>query len=138
MPSPDPKGIAEGDALRELYEAHVVPIVSGGGGVPVVDKDGGYEGKEAVIDKDLAAEIVGETVDAEAFIMLTDVKGVAINYGGPEEEWLEEATVEEMKDYMEEGHFAEGSMKPKVEAAIRFLESGGKKRSLPPWKKLPK
>lgn len=127
VPSPDPKDIAEKNAIRELFDSGVVPIISGGGGIPVIKKDGEYVGKEAVIDKDLSAERVGEALSADLLVMLTDVNGAAINYGEPDEEWIGKATVEEMKKYMKEGHFSEGSMKPKVEAGIRFLESGGEK-----------
>ncbi|KXA90235.1 carbamate kinase [candidate division MSBL1 archaeon SCGC-AAA259J03] len=127
VPSPEPQRIAEEDSIRKLYEAHIVPIVAGGGGIPVVEKNGGYEGREAVVDKDLAAERVAQAVDAEIFVIVTDVKGVALNYGEPDEEWLDKATVEEMREYLEEGHFEEGSMKPKVEAAIEFIENGGKR-----------
>lgn len=127
VPSPDPKGLAEEEAIKSLYDSGTVPIVSGGGGIPVVKKDSGYKGREAVIDKDLAAERVAEAVDAEILIILTDVNGAAINYGEPDEEWLKEVKLDEMKRYFEEGHFSEGSMKPKVKSAIRFLESGGER-----------
>lgn len=127
VPSPDPKDIAEKNAVRELFDSGVVPIVSGGGGIPVIKKDGKLVGKEAVIDKDLSAERVGEALNADTLVILTDVNGAAINYGESDEKWIEEATVEEMRDYLEEGHFSEGSMKPKVKAGIRFLESVGEK-----------
>ncbi len=125
VPSPEPKDIVEKDAISELYRVGVVPIVSGGGGIPVVEKGGSYVGKEAVIDKDLAAEKICEVLAADVFVMLTDVRGAALNYGESEEEWIEEATCEEMRGYMDEGHFTEGSMKPKVKASISFLEKTG-------------
>lgn len=127
VPSPKPVDIAEKRAIKKLYEAHIVPIVAGGGGIPVVDKDGRYIGKPAVVDKDFGAEQVAEVLDAELFVILTDVSGVALNYGEEDERWLKEAGLGEMKKYLEEGHFGEGSMKPKVESAIKFLESGGEK-----------
>ncbi len=127
VPSPDPKEIAEEESIKILYEDHIVPIVAGGGGIPVVDKDGKYEGKAAVVDKDLGAEKVAEAVRAEIFVILTDVDGVALNYGEPDEKWLDKVTVEKLREYMEKGHFAEGSMKPKVKAAIEFIENGGER-----------
>lgn len=127
VPSPEPIDIAEKRAIKKLYEAHIVPIVAGGGGIPVLDKDGKYIGKPAVVDKDLGAEQVSEVLDADLFVILTDVYGIALNYGEEDQEWLEEVEVSKLKEYMREGHFGEGSMKPKVKAAIKFLESGGKK-----------
>ncbi|KXA99469.1 carbamate kinase [candidate division MSBL1 archaeon SCGC-AAA833F18] len=125
VPSPEPKDIAEKESIIKLLEAHIVPIVSGGGGIPVIKEKGGLRGVEAVIDKDLAAEKVAEVVDADALVILTDVNGVAINYGQPDEEWLEELTLEEAEKHMRDDQFAEGSMKPKVTAAVRFVKSGG-------------
>ncbi len=127
VPSPKPIDIAEKSAIKKLYEAHIVPIVAGGGGIPVVDKDGRYIGTPAVVDKDFGAEQVAEVLDAELFIILTDVAGVALNYDQPNQKILEKVELEEMKKYLEEGHFGEGSMKPKVESAIEFIESGGER-----------
>lgn len=138
VPSPEPKKIGESEAIKILYESHIVPIVAGGGGVPVLDIGGKYIGKEAVVDKDLAAEIIAEVVDAEILMILTDVDGVAVNYGKPNEKWLKRSTVGEMKKYMDEGQFAEGSMKPKVEAVIRFLENGGDRAIIAHLKKADK
>ncbi|MBS3815493.1 MAG: carbamate kinase [Hadesarchaea archaeon] len=126
VPSPDPEDLAESGPIKELLGTGIVPIVSGGGGIPVVREGDNLKGVEAVIDKDLAAEKVAETVDADSLVILTDVNGVAINYNEPDEEWLDEISVKEAKKYMKEGHFSEGSMKPKVLAGIRFIESGGK------------
>lgn len=127
VPSPDPKDIAEKEAIKQLLEAHVVPIASGGGGIPVIEKDGKLVGVEAVIDKDLAGEKLAEAVDADVLMILTDVDGVAINYGKPGERWLRRVTIEEAKRYLREGQFAAGSMEPKVRAAVRFMEWGGKR-----------
>jgi len=127
VPSPDPKDIAEKEAIRAMMGAHVVPVVSGGGGIPVVEENGKLKGVEAVIDKDLAGERVAEAVDADVLLILTDVNGAAINYRKPDEKWLRKITVAEAKKYLEEGQFAKGSMGPKMFAAIRFIEWGGKR-----------
>jgi carbamate kinase len=126
VPSPDPRDIAEKEAIRAMIDAHVVPIVSGGGGIPVVEENGKLKGVEAVIDKDLAGERVAEAVDADVLLILTDVNGAAINYKKPDEKWLRKITVTEAKKYLQEGQFAKGSMGPKMLAAIRFIEWGGK------------
>ena len=127
VPSPDPRDIAEKEAIRAMIDAHVVPIVSGGGGIPVVEENGKLRGVEAVIDKDLAGERVAEAVDADVLLILTDVNGAAINYRKPDEKWLRKITVAEAKKYLQEGQFAKGSMGPKMLAAIRFIEWGGKR-----------
>jgi carbamate kinase len=127
VPSPDPKDIAEKEAIRAMIDAHVVPIVSGGGGIPVIEENDKLKGVEAVIDKDLAGERVAEAVDADVFLILTDVSGAAINYRKPDEKWLRKITVAEAKKYLREGQFARGSMEPKMLAAIRFIEWGGKR-----------
>jgi len=127
VPSPDPKNIAEKVAIRAMIDAHVVPIVSGGGGIPVIEENSKLKGVEAVIDKDLAGERVAEAVDADVFLILTDISGAAINYRKPDEKWLRKITVAEAKKYLQEGQFAKGSMEPKMLAAIRFIEWGGKR-----------
>jgi carbamate kinase len=127
VPSPDPKDIAEKSAIKAMIEDHIVPIVSGGGGIPVVREGAKLKGVEAVIDKDLASERVAEAVDADVLLILTDVNGAAVNFKKPDEKWLRKITVAEAKKYMEEGQFAKGSMGPKMLAAIRFIEWGGKR-----------
>ncbi|WP_461865998.1 carbamate kinase [Thermococcus sp.] len=127
VPSPDPKGHVEAPVIRELVEKGFIVIASGGGGVPVVEEDGQLKGVEAVIDKDLAGERLAEEIKADIFMILTDVNGAAINFGKPDERWLEEVSVEELRKYYEEGHFKKGSMGPKVLAAIRFVEWGGER-----------
>lgn len=127
VPSPDPKDIAEKEAIRAMIDAHVVPIVSGGGGIPVIEENGKLKGVEAVIDKDLAGERVAEAVDADVLLILTNINGAAINYKKPGEKWLQKITVVEAKKYLQEGQFAKGSMEPKMLAAIRFIEWGGKR-----------
>lgn len=128
VPSPQPLEIVEKDAIVALFEKRAIVIAVGGGGVPVIAKeDGSFEGVEAVVDKDLGAQILARDLKVEILLMLTDVARVCLNYGRPEQVGLDEMTVAEAKQYLREGHFAEGSMAPKVEAAIRFLEAGGKK-----------
>ncbi|NJE85309.1 carbamate kinase [Thermococcus sp. CX2] len=127
VPSPDPIGHVEAPVIQDLVEKGFIVIASGGGGVPVIEKDGMLKGVEAVIDKDLAGEKLAEEVNADIFMILTDVNGAAINYGKPDERWLEKVTVEELKRYYDEGHFKKGSMGPKVLAAIRFVEWGGER-----------
>jgi len=127
VPSPDPKEIVEKTAINSMVEAHIVPIVCGGGGIPVIEKDGKYKGVEAVIDKDLAGERVAEAIDANVLLILTDVNGAAVNYKKPDERWLRKISVAEAKKYLAEGQFAKGSMGPKMTAAIRFIEYGGKR-----------
>lgn len=127
VPSPDPKAIVERDAIRILVENRAIVIASGGGGIPVIEEDGALKGVEAVIDKDLAGERLAEDVKADVFLILTDVDRVKLNYGKPDERPIERMTVEEAKRYMAEGHFAKGSMEPKVRAAVRFVEAGGER-----------
>lgn len=128
VPSPDPIGIVEWEPIKRMADEGAVVIAAGGGGVPVVRReDGGLEGVEAVIDKDLAGEKLAEVVGAEIFLNLTDVEKVKLNYGKPDERDIDRMTVAEAKRYLEEGHFLPGSMEPKIVACIRFLESGGER-----------
>lgn len=126
VPSPDPKGIVEEDSIKLLLESGVVVIASGGGGVPVVKRGGKLIGVEAVIDKDLAGERLATTVQADIFLILTDVDGVALNYNTSKEQFLGHMTSSEARQYLAEEHFAAGSMGPKVLAGIRFVENRGK------------
>lgn len=128
VPSPDPIKIVEAEVIRKMVDSGIVVIASGGGGIPVVMReDGSYEGVEAVIDKDLAGERLAEVVEPQIFLILTDVEKVKLNYGMPNEKEIDSMSLEEAMKYMEEGHFAPGSMRPKVQACIRFLKYGGKK-----------
>ena len=126
VPSPDPKYIAEYNAIKVLAENGFIVIASGGGGIPVVEEDGEMRGVEAVIDKDLAGERLATFLRADKFVILTDIDGVYINFGKPDQRRLTKVKADELKKYLMEGHFAAGSMKPKVEAVIRFVEGGGK------------
>ncbi|MFP3304155.1 MAG: carbamate kinase [Nitrososphaeria archaeon] len=130
VPSPDPKLIAERYAIKTLVDAGFVVVASGGGGIPVIEKDGVAYGVEAVIDKDLAGQRLATLVGASKFIIATDVDGAYLNYGTPNQKKLEKVSVEEMKRYYAEGHFKEGSMGPKVLAAIRFVEAGGESSTI--------
>lgn len=125
--SPQPVEIVEKDAIRTLFESGAIVIAGGGGGVPVIRSDGGLEGVVAVIDKDLAAQIFASDINAEVLLMLTDVEKVSLNYGKPDQTDLAEMTVGEAKQYLQEGHFGLGSMAPKVEAAVKFIEAGGER-----------
>jgi len=128
VPSPDPKSIVESDIINKMLDDNVVVIASGGGGMPVIEKEGwGLDGLEAVIDKDLASERLAEAIKADILIILTNVEKVYLNYGKKDEKSLDKVKLEDIKKYKEQGHFPEGSMGPKILAAIRFLESGGKK-----------
>ncbi|MDD5219794.1 MAG: carbamate kinase [Candidatus Bipolaricaulis sp.] len=127
VPSPDPVEIFEKVAIRQLVDARTIVIASGGGGIPVVRENGGLKGVDAVIDKDLAGERLAADVKASILMILTDVAQVKLHYRTPQEKSLARMTVAEAKTYAAEGHFAKGSMEPKVRAAIRFIESGGEK-----------
>lgn len=128
VPSPQPKDIVEKDTIKTLFESGAIVIAVGGGGVPViVRKDGNLEGVVAVIDKDLGAQIFASDIGAEVLLMLTDVEKVSLNYGKPNQTGLDDMTISEARRYLHEGHFAPGSMAPKVEAAVKFLEAGGRK-----------
>lgn len=128
VPSPKPKKIVERDTIRMLFERDAIVIAAGGGGVPVIVGDGGsLKGVVAVVDKDLTAQIFASDVGAEVLLMLTDVEKVSLNYGKPGQIDLDEMTTREAQQYLREGHFAPGSMGPKVEAAVKFVEAGGEK-----------
>jgi carbamate kinase len=124
--SPEPVEILDGGAARTLVDAGYVVVAAGGGGVPVVRDDGGLRGVEAVIDKDLGAALLAVTVDADVLVIATDVAHAVLRYGKPDAEPLGRLKVSEMRAHLAEGHFASGSMGPKVEAACRFVERGGR------------
>jgi carbamate kinase len=126
--SPMPAEIVELETVETLLERGIITITVGGGGIPVVDPgDGNYRGIAAVIDKDYASSLLAQKIKADLFVISTAVEKVAINFGKPEQKWLDKMTVAEAKAYLAEGtHFAKGSMAPKIQAIIWFLENGGK------------
>jgi carbamate kinase len=126
--SPQPKEIVELDSIKALIEAGVVVIAVGGGGIPVIDPGtGDYEGVAAVIDKDFASSLLARNIGADLFLISTAVEKVALNFGKPDQVWLDRITLSEAKKYLNDGmHFAKGSMAPKIQAIIWFLEAGGK------------
>lgn len=126
--SPQPVRIVEIDVIRQLIDAGVVVICVGGGGIPVVPDEKGYlSGVAAVIDKDVASALLALEIDADVLLISTAVEKVALNFGKPNEEWIDHMTLAEVKQYLDEGgHFAEGSMAPKMRAVVKFLEGGGK------------
>lgn len=132
VPSPVPIRWVEGEGLRRLlprgWGAHLVPVVTGGGGVPVIERSkGSYEGVEAVIDKDRTAALVATTLAADTLVILTDVPAAAIGFRKPWVKWLGEVRATEMEAYLRKGEFGEGSMGPKVEASLGFLRAGGQR-----------
>lgn len=128
--SPIPKEIVEIEAIKQLWPTSIV-ISCGGGGIPVVKhEDGSLEGVAAVIDKDFAAELLAEEVDADVLMILTEVEKVAVNFNKPDQRDLDELTIEEANKHIADGQFAPGSMLPKVEAAMKFVQSGNDKRAI--------
>jgi carbamate kinase len=126
--SPLPKEVVELETVQTLLKAGVVVITVGGGGIPVIDVgDGEYRGTAAVIDKDFASSLLAREIHADLFLISTAVEKVAINFNKPNQKWLEKMTLNEAKQYLAEGiHFAKGSMAPKIQAIIWYLEAGGK------------
>jgi len=127
VPSPDPKIIAERSAIRTLVDAGFVVVSTGGGGIPIIEEGTRAKGVEAVIDKDLGGQRLATLIGAQIFVILTDVDGAYVNWGKPNQELIKEVTTGKLQNYMNEGQFKEGSMAPKVLAAIRFVESGGER-----------
>ena len=127
VPSPMPQRIIELEAVNSLIERGFVVIAVGGGGIPVIEENGELRGVEAVIDKDVASALLALGINADLFLISTPIEKVALNFGKPNQEWLGRLTLEEAKQYQEEAHFLPGSMGPKIQAIIHFLEKGGKK-----------
>lgn len=123
--SPQPKEIVELETVQTLLEKGIITITVGGGGIPVIDPgDGNYEGIAAVVDKDYASSLLARSIGADLFVISTAVEKVAINFGKPEQKWLDQITLAEAKAYLAEGtHFAKGSMAPKIQAIIWYLEA---------------
>ncbi len=128
--SPIPTTIVEADTINRLWDSSIV-IACGGGGIPVIQKeDGNLEGVAAVIDKDFAAELLAEQVEADTLVILTEVEQVALNFNKPDQKNLAHITVAEAEQYVAEGHFAPGSMLPKVQAAIKFAKTGKGRKAI--------
>lgn len=121
--SPKPAEIVEIDTIRTMVDAGNLVIACGGGGIPVIREGNHLKGASAVIDKDFASCLLAKELDADYLIILTAVEQVALNFGTPDEKWLSEVSIDEAKQYISEGHFAPGSMLPKVQAAVDFAES---------------
>lgn len=125
--SPIPKRIVEADAIASLIKAGFTVVGVGGGGIPVIETEtGDLVGIEAVIDKDFGSSVLASLINADLFIISTAVEKVAINFNKPNQKWLDRITVAEARQYIEEGHFAKGSMLPKIQAILLFMEKGGK------------
>jgi carbamate kinase len=125
--SPMPVRLIERDAIETLVRAGFVVISNGGGGIPVVeDQDGALIGVEAVIDKDFGGSIMASSLQADLFLITTAVERVALNYNKPEQQWLDRMTAEQARRYLAEGQFAKGSMEPKIQAILHYLDQGGK------------
>lgn len=126
--SPLPKEVVELDTVKTLIEAGVIVITVGGGGIPVIDDGNGqYFGTAAVIDKDFASSLLAREINADLFLISTAVEKVALNYGKPDQKWIDRMTLSEAKQYLAQGtHFAKGSMAPKIQAIVWYLEAGGK------------
>jgi carbamate kinase len=127
VPSPKPVYFYEKKAIKQLLDIEALVIVSGGGGIPIVrEDDGSYAGIDAVIDKDLSANKLGQALDADYLLILTDVENTYINFNKPDQKALETITLSEAEKYQADGQFASGSMGPKMDAAMRFVRWGGK------------
>jgi carbamate kinase len=128
--SPEPREILDAAAVDALLAAGFIVVAAGGGGVPVVHEDGGFRGVEAVIDKDLAAQLLARHVDARTLVIATNVECAMVGYGTPDERPIGRTTAARLRAYAADGEFAGGSMGPKVEAAVRFVEAGGKRAAI--------
>ncbi|MDY6847142.1 MAG: carbamate kinase [Chloroflexota bacterium] len=127
VPSPRPIRIVEAEAIHTLLKAGFSAVGVGGGGIPVIeDENGNLIGVEAVIDKDFGSALLAKMIDADLFVISTAVEKVAINFNKPNQVFLDKMTLAEAKQYIKEGHFAPGSMLPKIQAIIQYLENGGK------------
>ncbi|HDJ2904251.1 TPA: carbamate kinase [Staphylococcus aureus] len=126
--SPLPLSILEHQLIRTLADSKDIVIACGGGGIPVIKKENTYEGVEAVIDKDFASEKLATLIEADTLMILTNVENVFINFNEPNQQQIDDIDVATLKKYAAQGKFAEGSMLPKIEAAIRFVESGENKK----------
>lgn len=127
VPSPRPLSIVAAKTIKSLVDNGTIVIAAGGGGVPAyIDENGNYEGLDAVIDKDLASVVLAHEISSEILLILTSVEKVALNFGTPQEKFIDKMTVAEAEKYLLEGQFPPGSMGPKVKAALQFIKGGGK------------
>jgi carbamate kinase len=130
VPSPEPISIEELEAIKALTERGAIVIAVGGGGIPIIRENNSLRGIDAVIDKDKASSLLADKLEADALIILTAVNKVCLFYGQPNETKLDSITIAEAKKYLDDGHFAEGSMKPKIEAVIDFVKRGPERKAL--------
>lgn len=130
VPSPKPSHIVEAEVITKMLEAGFLTIAGGGGGMPVIEKGGKLEGVEAVIDKDFASAKLADLIDADVFIILTGVENAYINYNQPNQKKLERVSIDEMKQYIQEKQFAAGSMLPKVESVIEYIEKSNNRKAV--------
>lgn len=126
VPSPIPLKIIEESTIKKLISRGVLVIAAGGGGIPLVEKNGSLIGVEAVVDKDLTGSLLASNIGADIFLILTDVENASLNYGKKNQVDLHDITVPEAERYIKDGHFGKGSMEPKMLAAVKFVKSGGK------------
>jgi carbamate kinase len=127
VPSPLPEEIIEVEAIKVLIEQGYTVIAVGGGGIPVVEKENGnLKGVEAVIDKDFASGLLANSIGADLLLISTAIEKIALNFGKPNQVWLDKIRVSQAEQYIKDGHFAPGSMLPKVQAIVEFLKAGGK------------
>jgi len=125
VPSPKPLRIVQSREIKKLIQENFIVISCGGGGIPVMKEGTRFQGIEAVIDKDLASAKLGEQINADILVIATDVEKVALNYGRIDYKYIDRLSTADAKEYMKQGHFPPGSMGPKIQAVINFLESGG-------------
>ncbi|PJA17941.1 MAG: carbamate kinase, partial [Candidatus Diapherotrites archaeon CG_4_10_14_0_2_um_filter_31_5] len=134
--SPEPKKIVQLKTIKELVEKKEIVICCGGGGIPVIKEKGKWKGVEAVIDKDKASQLLANSLNIKEMIILTDVEFVYSNFNKKNQKKIRKISVKELKEMLEKGEFGKGSMKPKIEACIKFIESGGKKAVITSLEKL--
>ena len=125
VPSPRPMKVVESEGIRIAFQSGIIPIAAGGGGIPVTEKEGVLKGVDAVVDKDLSAGLLARELGLERFVILTDVDGVYLGWGRQDKKRLGLLTARDAERYLLEGQFLPGSMGPKIEAAVRFIEAGG-------------
>jgi carbamate kinase len=127
VPSPEPKKVVQLKTIKELVEKGKIVICCGGGGIPVTKKENKWKGIEAVIDKDKASQLLANSLGIKEMVILTDVEFAYLNFNKENQKELKKVSVQELKELLEKGEFGKGSMKPKIEACIKFIENGGKK-----------